>query len=110
MLYQVTQMQVRDPDEMRRYAMGALPIVTAYGGELLAASLPKADVIEGDWRPGLLTVHRWPSRERFDAFYGAPTYQPWLALRHQAADCRLAIFPGLDGAEIPVSGRDRSAE
>lgn len=110
MLYQVTQMNVRDPGELQRYACGALPIVASYGGELLAASLPKADVIEGPWKPGLLTVHRWPTRERFDAFYGAAQYQPWLELRQRAAECRLAVFPGVAPGEIPGLGRDRSPD
>ena len=110
MLYQVTEMHVKDPDELSRYAGGALPIVRAYGGELLAVSLPRAEVIEGDWKPGLLTVHRWPSRERFGDFYAAEEYRPWRELRHQVADNRLVLLPGVDPGEIPGSGRDRSPE
>lgn len=93
--YQVTQLDVRDPDAMRRYQAGAIPLLRSYGGDVLALSRGK--VIEGDWHPSLLVVHRWESLEAFETFYAAPEYQELKALRHEASDSRLVLLKAFAG-------------
>jgi uncharacterized protein (DUF1330 family) len=93
--YQVTELRVRDREKMVAYGRGVLPIVARHGGAVLGVSLGTLEVVEGDWRPPLLFVHRWPSRETFHAFYASDEYAPWRALRHEAADSRLVVFDGM---------------
>jgi uncharacterized protein (DUF1330 family)/ketosteroid isomerase-like protein len=103
--YQVTHVRVRDRAKLVEYGRGVLPILESYGGRLLGMSFPSLEVIEGEWRPELLFVHRWPNREAFHAFYSSEEYRPWLKLRLEATDSELVIF---DGLEEPAEALDQS--
>lgn len=94
-MYLVAELRVRDPELLTRYAQEVQPLMAQYGGRIIAISLPKARVLEGDWEPPLLVLHRWESEERFDEFWRSAEYQPIKRLRHESCDSRVVVFDGL---------------
>jgi uncharacterized protein (DUF1330 family) len=93
-MYLVAELSVRDRDKLLQYAAEVAPLMTSYGGEILATSAAGVDVVEGDWVPDLLVVHRWRSLEDFDAFWESKDYAPIRALRHEACESRIVVFDG----------------
>lgn len=75
-IYLLIELDVRDREAMTRYAAKAQPLVERYGGRIVGMSITGGEVIEGDSRPRVLSVHRWPARSDFDAFYESHEYQP----------------------------------
>lgn len=101
-MFLVAELRVRDRDKLLRYAAEVQPLMARYGGQILATSAAGARVLEGDWEPDLLVVHRWRSQADFDAFWSSPEYEPIKQLRHEACDSRIAVFDGLpDSAKQP---------
>jgi uncharacterized protein (DUF1330 family) len=94
----VAELRVRDREKLRRYAAEVVPLMARYGGRILATSAGGADVLEGDWEPGLVVVHQWRSRADFDAFWSSPEYAPIKKLRHEACDSRIAVFDAVPAA------------
>ena len=94
-LYLVADIDVRNPEAMRRYAHEAPPMVERFGGRVIAISIGSLEVIEGAWRPGVLALHRWPSLQAFQRFYDSEEYKPLKDLRHAASDTKLVVFDGL---------------
>lgn len=93
-LYLIAELTVRDRDKLLAYYEQVRPLMAEHGGEILGFSAAGADVVEGDWRPQLLVLHRWRSRADFDAFWESPAYQPVKALRHAACESRIVVFDG----------------
>jgi len=91
----VAELRVRDRDKLMRYAAEVQPLMARYGGHILATSAAGVRVLEGDWEPNLLVVHRWRSRAGFEAFWSSAEYQPVKQLRHEACESRIAVFDGL---------------
>lgn len=96
-LYLVADLTVRDPDKLRRYLGEVRPLMERAGGQILGFSAAGLRVLEGDWEPQLLVVHRWRSQADFDAFWTSAEYQPIKALRHEACDARIAVFEAAGG-------------
>lgn len=101
-LLQVTEARIHDTKSFLEYGARALPIVRNYGGALLAYTTEAPSVIEGDWRPQQLFLHRWRSRQDFDAFYESAEYRAARELRRRAADTNLVVFA--NAAQLPIVG------
>lgn len=97
-LYLVADLHVRDRDKLLRYLAEVEPLMARAGGQILGHSAAGLRVLEGDWRPRLLVVHRWRSQADFDAFWESAAYQPLKALRQEACDARIAVFEAAGGA------------
>lgn len=81
-----------DPEGRREYVKLIGPSLAAYGGEAVAAS-GDVEVMEGDWKPGDVTVLiSFPTREAARAWYGSDEYSRALDIRKRASDSRLMIF------------------
>lgn len=91
-MYLVAELTVHDREKLLRYAAAVQPIMARHGGRILGVSAGGARVVEGDWDPQLLVIHRWDSEAGFDAFWESPEYQPVKRLRHEACDSRIAVF------------------
>ena len=91
-MYLIAELDVRDPAKLLEYGRRVQPLMAERGGEILGASLAGAEAREGDWAPGLLILHRWRSREDFEAFWNSDEYAPIRELRHQACDARIVTF------------------
>lgn len=94
-MYLVAELTVRDRDRLLEYADRVRPLMDRHGGRIVAVSHPGARVLEGDWDPDLIVLHRWRSRADFDAFWSSPDYDPVRRLRHEACDSRIVVFDGL---------------
>lgn len=91
-IYLVIELAVRDGDAIRRYATEVSPMLERYGGKIIGLSTDGGDVIEGERRPVVIALHRWPNRDAFDRFYASSEYQPLKRLRHKASDTRIAVL------------------
>ncbi len=88
----IAELRVRDAAKLRRYAAEVAPLMSAYGGRIVATSVRGEEVLEGDRPPALHVVHEWESREQFDAFWRSAEYEPLRALRHEACDAQIVVF------------------
>lgn len=93
-----------DPPEsgldMRDYPASVSAIVESFGGEYLVFHKPTR-LVEGDLRPEFITMIRFPSMERLDAFLDSPQYQPWRALRHSMGPTD--IFVADDAGDVYIA-------
>lgn len=70
--YIIVDTEVTDPAGFHEYVNVAGPIVAKYGGRLLAAG-PPAAILEGSWHPKGVTLIEFPSVERAQQWYTAPS-------------------------------------
>ncbi len=91
-MHLIAELEVRDWDKLAEYGRRVQPLMRAAGGEIVGTSARGTQVMEGDWDDALLIIHRWRSREAFDAFWQSPEYAPLLELRHEACDSRIVTF------------------
>jgi len=103
-MFLVAELRVRDREKLIRYATVVQPLMARHGGQILGVSAAGARVLEGDWEPDLLVLHRWRSEADFDAFWSSEEYQPVKRLRHEACDSRIAVFAGFvpEAADSPA--------
>ena len=67
-------------DLLERYAKFAIPMLSKFGGEMIAGSAaPK--LLEGDWDGNWAAVLRFPSVESANAWYHSAEYRPLRDLR-----------------------------
>jgi len=94
-MYLIAELDLRDPDKLLEYGRRVQPVMASHGGEIIAVSAAGARVVEGEWNPGLLILHRWRSAADFDAFWESDDYAPIKSLRHEACDARIVVFDGM---------------
>ena len=81
-----------DEEGRREYIELLGPSLTIHGGEVLATS-SDAEVMEGDWQPGAITVLiSFPTREAARAWYTSGEYRPALNIRKRSSNSRLLIL------------------
>lgn len=79
-IYLLLDLTIHEPEKFAPYATAVPPLVAKHGGEYLVRG-GKFEVIAGDWKPNLIVLFKWPSREARNAFLSDPEYQPWKKLR-----------------------------
>ena len=67
-------------DSMQRYGQFAIPIITKYGGQMVAGSSTPVN-LEGKWDGNWAAVLKFPSKDDALKFYNASDYKPFLDLR-----------------------------
>ncbi|MFM8767144.1 MAG: DUF1330 domain-containing protein, partial [Rubrivivax sp.] len=92
--FAVIDVEVRDGPAFGRYVQGHMPGLRTGGGVFLAAG-GRHQVIEGDWTPRRIVMHRWPSSEAFRTWYESAEYRPWRDLRWSAASTDVGLATGL---------------
>lgn len=93
-LYLLAELTVRNRDKLMRYAAQVQPVMARFGGRIVAVSAGRHRILEGDWPPRVLAVHRWRSEADFDTFWDSAEYAPLKELRHEACDSRIVVLPG----------------
>jgi uncharacterized protein (DUF1330 family) len=88
--YLVADIAVIDPEGIAEYARRAYPTLLAAGGKMLAVSRP-AEVLEGDWRPGILVLIEFATAAKARQWLASPEYRPARQLRLQAAKTNLVL-------------------
>jgi uncharacterized protein (DUF1330 family) len=91
--YAIIDVDVRDADGFDEYVAGHAATVEQYGGTLLVAG-GRQEIIEGEWIPRRLVIHRWPSAEAFKRWYDSEEYRPWKVLRQRVATASVVLVEG----------------
>jgi len=89
--YMVGDVDWHDDESLAKYVEGHAELLARYGGEILAAT-GDVEVIEGNWRPRVAVIFKFPSRKDFHAWYRSAEYAPRLALRRKHADTNMVVF------------------
>jgi len=92
-VYVLIDLDVHDPAAMADYVTKVLPVITKYGGKVLATD-PEPDLYEGSWSPGLVVILEFETRLAVRSFYDAPEYEPIRAIRIGAATSNGLIAVG----------------
>jgi uncharacterized protein (DUF1330 family) len=91
--YAIIDVDVHDTAGFEEYVAGHAATVAQYGGTLLVAG-GRREIIEGEWVPRRLVVHRWPSAEAFKRWYASEDYRPWKMLRQRVASASVVLVEG----------------
>ena len=89
-IFLVIELRVHDQAKLESYVVDVVPMMARRGGEIVGFA-PAPRVVEGDWRPEMLAVHRWRSEAAFEAFYASDEYAPLKRRREEACDARIVV-------------------
>jgi uncharacterized protein (DUF1330 family) len=93
-VYAVAQLTIHDRERYDRYANAFMPIITKYGGRLLAADEAPLRV-EGQWDRQKLVLMEFPDRDMFLAWANSPEYVEIARDRQAGADTVTVLVRGL---------------
>jgi len=93
--YVVGQLDIHDPEAYQEYLAGFTPSFQRHGGELLATSKPKTEVLEGDWALPRTVEMRFPSVEDAKEWHSDPAYADLAQIRHRTASTNLVVVDGI---------------
>jgi uncharacterized protein (DUF1330 family) len=93
-VYAIAQLTIHDRERYNRYASAFMPIITKYGGRLLAADEAPLPV-EGTWDRQKLVLMEFPDRDTFQAWANSPEYVEISKDRHAGADTLTVLVRGL---------------
>lgn len=91
--YLMANIRVNDQEAFKKFSCAALPLITQYGGKILARG-PHADRHEGDVT-GIVTLLEFESKEAAEKFYKSEDYQACKAIRDKGCDTDLMIIEGM---------------
>lgn len=96
--YAISEVEILDPDQTRRYQELAAASIAHYGGRYLVRS-GRPQVPEGN-RPTeeRVVLVEFPSMERLREWYASPEYAEALQIRQTALARRLMFVAGVDDA------------
>jgi uncharacterized protein (DUF1330 family) len=93
-VYAIAQLTIHDRARYQRYVAAFMPILTRYGGQLLAAD-DHPEVSEGRWDGDKVVLMAFPDRETFTTWATSPEYQEIRRDRLAAADTIGLLVRGL---------------
>ena len=93
-VYAIAQLAIHDRERYQRYVAAFIPILTQYGGQLLAAD-QHPEATEGQWDGGKVVLIAFPDRETFMAWVASPEYQEIAKDRMAAAETTAILVRGL---------------
>jgi len=94
--YSITDVEVLDADEFKRYREVAGAAVARYGGRFLVRAAEPV-VAEGEWPSGQrVNIIEFPSMKQLRAWYDSPEYAPARDIARTALRRRLLIVEGVD--------------
>ena len=91
--YLVTNIRVKDQEAFKNFSETAVPLVSKYGGKILARG-PHADRHEGNVS-GVVTLLEFESKEAGERFYFTDDCQEAKAISDQGCDTDLMIIEGM---------------
>ena len=96
--YAISEVEILDPDQTRRYQELAAASIAHYGGRYLVRGA-RPQVPEGDWPiEERVVLVEFPSMERLREWYASPEYAEALQIRQTALARRLLFVAGVDDA------------
>jgi uncharacterized protein (DUF1330 family) len=93
--YLVIDLDIHDAEGFDEYVRAVAGVLARYGGRYLVRR-QAGEVLEGDWRPGRLTLIEFPSVARAREFYASPEFRAIVHLRHRAARTNLVLVEGVE--------------
>jgi len=93
-VYAIAQLTIHDRVRYQRYVAAFMPVLTKYGGRLLAAD-EHPEVTEGQWAGDKVVLMTFPDRETFTTWLTSPEYQEIAKDRLAAADTTGILVRGL---------------
>ena len=94
--YSITDVEVLDADEFKRYRELAAAAVSRYGGRFLVRGAEPV-VAEGEWPSGQrVNVIEFPGMDQLRAWYNSPEYAPARDIARNALRRRLLFVEGVD--------------
>ena len=96
-VYAITQLTIHDRVRYQRYVAAFMPVLTKYGGRLLAAD-EHPEVTEGQWAGDKVVLMTFPDRETFTTWLTSPEYREIARDRLAAADTTGILVRGLMSA------------
>ena len=96
-VYAIAQLTIHDRVRYQRYVAAFMPVLTKYGGRLLAAD-EHPEVTEGQWNGDKVVLMAFPDRETFTTWLTSPEYREIARDRLAAADTTGILVRGLMSA------------
>lgn len=93
-VYAIAQLAIHDRERYQRYVAAFMPILSKYGGRLLAAD-EQPEVTEGQWDGDKVVLMAFPDRETFTAWVTSPEYREISKDRLAAAETTGILIRGL---------------
>jgi len=93
-VYAIAQITIHDRASYDRYMNAFMPVLTRYGGRLLAAD-EQPKVIEGQWSGDKVILMAFPDRDTFTAWAASAEYQEISKDRVAATDGVVLLVRGL---------------
>jgi uncharacterized protein (DUF1330 family) len=91
--YLIVDVDVKDPDTFKRYAMAIPETLAPFGGRIIVRG-GKTDVLEGA-APKRVVVIAFDSMEQAHGWWDSPAYAAIKPLRHSSAEARLFFVEGV---------------
>jgi len=111
--YVISEVEMLDETQGRRYRELAAASIARHGGRYLARGAAPV-VAEGDWPANCrLVIVEFPTMERLQRWYESDDYAEALAVRQTALDRRLLFVDGTHtspGLGWPQTGEGRTGE
>ena len=93
-VYAIAQLSIHDRARYDRYAAAFMPVLTKYGGRLLAAD-DRPAVVEGQWSGDRVIVMAFPDRDTFSRWATSEEYLEISKDRVAATDGVVLLVRGL---------------
>ena len=93
-VYVIADLDVKDFEELSHYAEKAPATIAAHGGRYLVRR-GKIEVLEGNWKPKLLSILEFPSWEAAKEWYSSKEYRQIIDIRRRAAPTDLVMVEGV---------------
>jgi len=93
-VYAIAQLTIHDRVRYQRYVAAFMPVLTKYGGVLLAAD-EHPEVTEGHWEADKVVLMMFPDRATFMNWLTSPEYREIAGDRLAAADTTGILVRGL---------------
>ncbi len=93
-VYAIAQLTIHDRARYDRYAAAFMPVLTKYGGRLLAAE-DRPAVVEGQWSGDRVVVLAFPDRDAFTKWVSSAEYLEISKDRLAATDGVVLLLRGL---------------
>ena len=91
--YYIGEHIVTNPTVFDAYLAQVIPMIERFGGRYLTKP-GTHEILEGDWRPNRVVIIEFPDTASIRAWYGAPEYQPLIAMRQSAATDVMILLDG----------------
>ncbi len=92
--YVIADLEITDPEEFAEYGKQAGSTVAQYGGRYLVRG-GNPQNLEGEWRPGRITVVQFDSVEQARAWWFSPQYEALKPIRQRGSTSDFIIVEGL---------------